>query len=94
MIEIILMIIASLSFTACSIPQIIKTHKMQSAKDVSVSAFFLMLLGVTSVLILSFITENSWWIRIQQIANFISSFALTLYVLKFKLREIRESGGW
>jgi len=85
--HLILTIIPAICFGGCAIPQVLRLRKTGSARDVSFVFTSVLYLGVASVLILMFITPNSWWVRIQQLINFTGTSILWIWVLIYKLKD-------
>jgi len=90
--HLILTIIPAICFGGCAIPQVLRLRKTGSARDISFVFTSVLLLGVTSVLILMFITPNSWWVKVQQLINFAGTSILWVYVLVYKVRDKRRCG--
>lgn len=88
--HLILTIIPAICFGGCVIPQVLRLRKTGSARDISFVFISVLFLGVTSVLILMFITPNSWWVKGQQLINFAGSTTLWIWVLIYKSRDKRK----
>ncbi len=84
MIEIILSIIAAITFTTSGIFQILRIRKTQSSRDVSLLFVILMLIGVFATTILTYLGDNAFGFILERTINSILTLIVVIVTIYYR----------
>lgn len=82
--------IATAMFLSGGIYQIYHMIKHKTAKDISFIYATGILLGVTSVSMLIFLTDNDFRVWLQQICNLTITVIVYIFIIRYKIRDFQR----